>query len=109
MPGGGPLGMLVVVFNPPLTPRSPAPPPFDGRYDSWLMTEVEGLGPEPASFRQRRFELPPGAVELVLVRHGESEADVDGKPFPLEGGHRDPPPSASGPEQARPACPTRST
>jgi 2,3-bisphosphoglycerate-dependent phosphoglycerate mutase len=70
----------------------------------WLVTEAEGSEPEPASFRQRRFEPPADAVELVLVRHGESEAFVDGSPFPLVGGHGDPPLSPQGEEQARQVC-----
>ena len=74
------------------------------RYDSWLVTQAAGPGPEPASFRQRRFELPPDAAELVLVRHGESEAYVDGSPFPLVGGHGDPPLSSQGEEQAQRLC-----
>src|SRR5262249_24618904 len=52
-------------------PRSAVP---GGGYHLCLVTEAARPGPEPASFRQRRFEPPPGAVELVLVRHGESEA-----------------------------------
>jgi len=60
--------------------------------------------PEPASFRQRRFEPPPGAAELVLVRHGESAAYLDGTPFPLAGGHGDPPLSPQGQQQARRVC-----
>jgi probable phosphoglycerate mutase len=40
----------------------------------------------------------------VLVRHGESEAYVDGTLFPLTGGHGDPPLSAQGLEQARRVC-----
>jgi 2,3-bisphosphoglycerate-dependent phosphoglycerate mutase len=43
-------------------------------------------------------------VELVLIRHGESEAYVDGTPFPLVGGHGDPPLSPQGREQARQVC-----
>jgi len=39
-------------------------------------------------------------MELVLVRHGESEAYLDGKSFALVGGHGDPPLSAQGLEQA---------
>lgn len=52
-------------------------------------------------FRQRRFEPPPDAMELVLVRHGESEAYLDGNPFELAGGHGDPPLSEQGIAQAR--------
>src|SRR3954453_13607632 len=46
--------------------------------------------PEPRVFRQRPFTPPPGACELVLVRHGESEPLVEGRPFPLVDGHGDP-------------------
>jgi 2,3-bisphosphoglycerate-dependent phosphoglycerate mutase len=68
------------------------------------VTDAEGPTPAPASFRQHRFELPPEAAELILVRHGESEAYVDGRPFSLTGGHGDPPLSALGREQARRVC-----
>jgi 2,3-bisphosphoglycerate-dependent phosphoglycerate mutase len=61
-------------------------------------------GQQPASFRQQRFVPPPGATELVLVRHGESEAYVDGQPFALVAGQGDPPLSALGAEQARRVC-----
>jgi probable phosphoglycerate mutase len=67
----------------------------------WIVTERAGLGYGPASFRQRRFEAPPDAAELVLVRHGESDAYVEGRLFPLVDGHGDPPLSARGMEQAR--------
>ena len=46
--------------------------------------------PEPRVFRQSRFETPPGATELVLVRHGESEPLVEGTSFSLVDGHGDP-------------------
>ncbi len=61
-------------------------------------------GEQPASFRQQRFAPPPGATELVLVRHGESEAYVEGQPFALVGGQGDPPLSVHGAEQARRVC-----
>lgn len=54
----------------------------------------------PAAYRQSRFRPPPGATELELVRHGESEAYLEGAPFPLTGGHGDPPLSPEGREQA---------
>jgi 2,3-bisphosphoglycerate-dependent phosphoglycerate mutase len=59
---------------------------------------------EPQAFRQRRWEVPPGATDLLLVRHGASEAYVDGKLFPLVDGQGDPPLSADGVEQARLVC-----
>ena len=40
-------------------------------------------------------------MELLLVRHGESEAYVDGQLFDLVDGQGDPPLSADGQEQAR--------
>lgn len=54
----------------------------------------------PEVHRQIRFEAPAGAVELLLVRHGESEAAVEGRPFPLVDGHGDPALSDDGVEQA---------
>lgn len=59
---------------------------------------------EPTAFRQRRYEVPPGATDLLLVRHGASEAYLDGNLFPLVGGHGDPPLSAEGKEQAERVC-----
>jgi len=40
-------------------------------------------------------------MELLLVRHGQSEAYLDGTSFPLVDGHGDPPLSERGQEQAR--------
>jgi probable phosphoglycerate mutase len=56
--------------------------------------------PEPVAYRQIRFAPPPGACELLLVRHGESEAAVDGQPFELVEGHGNPALSVEGKEQA---------
>ncbi len=53
---------------------------------------------------QGRYEVPPGATDLLLVRHGASQAYVDGTPFPLVDGHGDPPLSADGEVQARQVC-----
>jgi len=41
--------------------------------------------------RQFRFTLPPGATEILLVRHGESAPARTEAPFPLVDGHGDPP------------------
>jgi 2,3-bisphosphoglycerate-dependent phosphoglycerate mutase len=43
-------------------------------------------------------------VELILVRHAESEAYVDGRTFPLVDGQGDPPLAAEGLEQAGQVC-----
>lgn len=45
--------------------------------------------------------MPPGATDVVLVRHGASQPYLDGTLFPLVDGHGDPPLSAEGVEQAR--------
>ncbi len=41
-------------------------------------------------YRQPRFAPPPGATEVLLVRHGESRAATPDNPFPLVDGHGDP-------------------
>jgi probable phosphoglycerate mutase len=57
--------------------------------------------PQPAAFPQRSFRPPADAAELLLIRHGQSEAYLDGTSFPLVGGHGDPPLSREGHDQAR--------
>lgn len=52
------------------------------------------------SFEQSPYELPPGSTEVVLVRHGASEAAVVGSRFPLVDGHSDPALSEAGRAQA---------
>ena len=56
--------------------------------------------PEPRVYRQYRFSAPPGATELLLVRHGESAPAVEGQSFDLVDGQGDPPLSGEGREQA---------
>jgi probable phosphoglycerate mutase len=65
------------------------------------VTNAEAPEPEPPAFRQRRFEPPPGATDILLVRHGQSGAYVDGTLFALIDGQGDPPLSAEGEQQAR--------
>jgi probable phosphoglycerate mutase len=43
-----------------------------------------------AGYRQARFAAPPGAAELLLIRHGESQRSHPDQPFPLQDGHSDP-------------------
>lgn len=53
------------------------------------------------TYPQRPFAVPADATEVVLVRHGASQAHVPGEPFELiEGGHADPPLAPEGREQA---------
>jgi 2,3-bisphosphoglycerate-dependent phosphoglycerate mutase len=54
----------------------------------------------PRRFSQERFQRPPGATELLLVRHGASADAVEGEDFDLVDGHGDPPLSPVGREQA---------
>lgn len=56
--------------------------------------------PEPVAYRQIQFTAPPGACDLILVRHGESEAAVEGTPFELVEGHGNPQLAPEGVEQA---------
>jgi 2,3-bisphosphoglycerate-dependent phosphoglycerate mutase len=68
------------------------------------VTHAQSRQAEPARFRQPRFQPPAGATELLLVRHGQSEAYLDGRPFQLVGGQGDPPLSPEGAWQARLVC-----
>jgi probable phosphoglycerate mutase len=52
------------------------------------------------SFEQTPYELPPGATEIVMVRHGASAPPVEGIPNPLVGGHSDPALAEAGKAQA---------
>ncbi|MBS1864098.1 MAG: histidine phosphatase family protein [Actinobacteria bacterium] len=58
------------------------------------MTEARG-------FEQRRYAPPADSVEVVLVRHGASEAALAGQSFELVEGQGDPALSETGREQAR--------
>ncbi len=55
---------------------------------------------EKPEYGQRAFEAPPGATEILLVRHGQSAPYRDGEPFPLVDGQGDPPLSPLGEKQA---------
>jgi probable phosphoglycerate mutase len=52
------------------------------------------------NYRQPRFRRPPGACEMILVRHGESAPAQLDEPFPLVDGHGDPPLDPVGRDQA---------
>ena len=55
---------------------------------------------EQTEYRQYRFSLPPGAADILLIRHGESQpvrADVE---VPMLDGQADPPLDVRGREEA---------
>ena len=56
-----------------------------GSDDGWSYPETSEAG-----IRQHRFAAEPGATTVLVVRHGESEAEVPGRPFELRDGHGDP-------------------
>jgi probable phosphoglycerate mutase len=56
---------------------------------------------ESQAYRQLRFTRPPGACELLLVRHGESTPAQVGTPFPLVDGQGDPELDPVGHEQGQ--------
>ncbi|HTT93950.1 MAG TPA: histidine phosphatase family protein [Solirubrobacterales bacterium] len=56
---------------------------------------------EARGFEQQRYAPPADAVEVVLVRHGASEAAVPGQRFAMVDGQGDPALSGVGERQAR--------
>lgn len=58
-------------------------------------------GSKPTEYRQFRFSLPPGATDLLLVRHGESQPARLDAPFATVDGHADPPLDPRGQEEAK--------
>jgi len=56
--------------------------------------------PEATEYAQKSFTPPPGSLDLLLVRHGQSQAYEPGRPFALVDGQGDPPLSPIGREQA---------
>jgi probable phosphoglycerate mutase len=58
----------------------------------------------PREYAQMAFRLPPGATQIVLLRHGASAPYAPGATFPLVDGHGDPPLAPEGAEQAEKAA-----
>ena len=65
-----------------------------------MVTSPEDLNVAPASYPQSGFPDIPGAADILLIRHGQSEPYVPGTPFPLVEGHADPALTPAGQEQA---------
>ncbi|MFG2003222.1 histidine phosphatase family protein [Spirillospora sp. NPDC048911] len=55
---------------------------------------------DQTEYRQTPYAPPPGATQVLLVRHGASEPARPGRPFPLVDGHGDPELAPEGREQA---------
>ena len=55
---------------------------------------------EQKSYPQLRYVRPPDHTEILVVRHGQSAAMVDGQPFPMIEGQGDPPLTDLGHQQA---------
>lgn len=55
----------------------------------------------PVEYRQHRFRTPPGAADLLLIRHGESQPARLDEPFDEVEGHADPPLDPRGQAEAQ--------
>lgn len=56
---------------------------------------------DSTEYRQYRFSPPPGACDMLLVRHGESQPLRRGEPFPTVAGQADPPLDPRGRDEAQ--------
>jgi len=56
---------------------------------------------ETTAYRQYRFRPPPGATDMLWIRHGESAPAVEGAPAPLLDGQSDPDLDPRGHDEAR--------
>jgi probable phosphoglycerate mutase len=84
--------------QPPASPAQPSPSPYGAAAGAG--TQQPEPHPGATAYRQTRFRPPPGAAEILVIRHGESEAAYMDRPFPLVDGHADPELSDNGREQA---------
>lgn len=55
---------------------------------------------DQTEYRQYRFTLPPGAADILLIRHGESQPVRPGVEVPMLGGQADPPLDVRGRQEA---------
>ncbi len=80
------------------SPVPATPSPASGVVEPSELATAREAGPR--QFRQHRFMPPPGACEILVVRHGESAPMTEGEPLPLRDGHGDPALADEGHEQA---------
>jgi probable phosphoglycerate mutase len=66
-----------------------------------VVTPPEDPNVAQASYPQSGFPDIPGSVDILLIRHGQSEPYRPGTPFPLVDGHADPALTPNGHEQAQ--------
>lgn len=71
----------------------------DGSSDS-DDSDLASFDTDVKQFEQQRWLRPPGATEVLLVRHGASAAFVPGEPFPMLGDQGNPPLAPTGHNQA---------
>ncbi len=74
---------------------------FRAHYATRVATTSEDPLTAPVTYRQGRFPSIPGAADILLIRHGESQPYTPGIPFPTADGHGDPPLAPEGHEQAK--------
>src|ERR1700722_698522 len=72
---------------------------------SFARHNVEGVsipsGDEKVEYLQYRFVPPPGATDLLIIRHGESAPAREDQPADTRDGHSDPGLDPVGEQQAR--------
>ena len=69
--------------------------------DDWLLfLNLQSIMTEKKSYPQHRYFKPPGATDILLVRHGQSGAATLEDPFDLVDGQGDPELSEEGRRQA---------
>lgn len=76
------------------------PPRFAAVTAPAEVADGDAPDPRPREFRQYRFAPPPGAADILLIRHGESAPARPEAPFPLVDGRGDPPLSTVGHKEA---------
>lgn len=62
---------------------------------------ADQVSEKTVEYRQYRFVLPPGAADLLVIRHGESAPAREDAPAEVMDGHADPDLDPVGQEQAR--------
>lgn len=66
-----------------------------------MATAAEDGPGNDREYRQYRFQLPPGGVDLLLIRHGESQPARAQVAFPTVSGQADPPLAPEGEREAQ--------